>query len=785
MPRGAGVSFLAALALAASLVLAAARAWSPPHAILVACAGLGVAAGVAAVLRRRRAAWVAAACALAAARGGLDAERARPPDPGPDFAQERPLRLRARVLSTPLATRRGARALVRVTASDPRLPDGLVVSLWCDSAAGAPRLGAEIVAQTLARRPRPLTTPGGFDEPAWLAARGASLLARVPGAAWEEVRPPRPSPGRFLEAARRRWSDRLGARVPGEGGEFLRGLLLGERSRVSPETVDELRRAGALHLLALSGQHVLLVAAHLHGLARLCGARARGASAAALLGVWIYALLTGSSPSVVRAGASVTWSAWGRGLGRRVSGADGLAWGTAIPVFVAPSLAVDAGFQLSCLASAGLWAAARVRRAYARWREERGDASRPGLEAAVFAVLATGLAQAAVLPLLAARFGAVSAVGLASNLVLVPACDVLLSLGLPLLVADGLAPTPVPLWRVLAAVAAFLLRAGEGFASWPGAWMACSLSAAAALAMAIAGALPFGLFATGRHGLAWAALGLWLGLAVSAFAPLAPQRRAAVAYWLLDVGQGDAQVLELGDGATWLVDVGDAREGFDAGRSVVAPFLRARGVRTIERAILTHEDRDHVGGLAAVARDFRLASAASGAEAESVLRARLPRLRWTAPLAAGDTLLARDGVTVRVLWPPRGTTGLASNERSVVIEIEAGADRLVLTGDADSTSEAGWLPAAAVPLTALKLGHHGSRRSTAGATLDALHPAVALVSCGAGNRFGHPHEETLARLRARGTTWRRTDLEGTIRLELGARRSPRPRSRALAPTPRL
>jgi competence protein ComEC len=136
-----------------------------------------------------------------------------------------------------------------------------------------------------------------------------------------------------------------------------------------------------------------------------------------------------------------------------------------------------------------------------------------------------------------------------------------------------------------------------------------------------------------------------------------------------------------------------------------------------------------------------------------------------------------------VLWPPGGVTALASNERSVVLEIEAGAQRLVLTGDVDSTSEARWLPASRAPVAVLKLGHHGSRGSTAWSTLAALRPAVALASCGAGNRFGHPHPETLARLAALGVAWRRTDLEGTIRLDLGARRPPKEPLRAHGTTP--
>jgi competence protein ComEC len=615
-------------------------------------------------------------------------------------------------------------------------------------------------------------------------------VARAQGAAWSETRAPPPTVAVYLDRARSAWSARLAERVPGEAGEFLRGLLLGERSRVTPETVDALRRAGALHLLALSGQHVLLVAALLSGLASLFRMGSRGGASLALAGVWIYSLLTGASPSVIRAAASVTWSAWGRALGRRLSGADGLAWGTALPLFVAPGLAADVGYQLSSFASAGLWAAARARRA---WRDrESVDAAAPPralarFETAAFAVAATAFAQAAVLPLLAARFGAVSVVGLASNLALVPACDALLGFGLPLLVVDALTPTSGPLWRVLSGLAAGLLRAGEWFAAWPGSWLPCAISPGAAVAMTGLAALPWLLARTPypvARGAVFACAGLWLGLVAAAFYPHGPPRTADLRYWLLDVGQGDAQVLEFRDGTTWAVDVGDAREGFDAGRSVVAPFLRARGVRSLDLVVLTHEDKDHVGGLEGLERDVPIRRLASGRECLEALGRRGVRLPPTDTLAAGETLLVRPGLVARVLWPRAGTTGIEPNGRSVVIEIGASGDRLLLAGDADTTSEDAWAPGVTPPVTVLKLGHHGSHSASAARTLDRLRPGLALISCGVDNRFGHPHREVTDRLAARHIPSWRTDREGTLALELGLRAPPRPPAGVLPQRPR-
>src|SRR5262249_42646504 len=189
--------------------------------------------------------------------------------------------------------------------------------------------------------------------------------------------------------------------------------------------------------------------------------------------------------------------------------------------------------------------------------------------------------------------------------------------------------TPGTLWRVLWLLAAGLLRAGEWFASWPGSWMPCGMAPVAAVAMTAAAALPWILSRVPRasaQGAALACAGLWLRLMAAAFYPCAPARVSDLRYWLLDVGQGDAQVLGFRDGTTWAVDVGDAHEGFDAGRSVVAPFLRARGVRTLDLVVLTHEDRGHVGGLEGLERDIAVRRVVSGRECLEALGRRGVRL---------------------------------------------------------------------------------------------------------------------------------------------------------------
>jgi competence protein ComEC len=752
-------------------------------------------------------------------RGSIGAERDRGPALEWDAAGEWAGWVSGRVVSDPRAARGGTRFVLEIEDSEPFLPVAIRASLWADSVSGTPRFTSEILAYVELHRPRRPSAPGGFDELRWLNAQGAAAAGRIRGAAWREVSSPPPGLNRPLVALRARWARRISVRVPGPAGEFLRGLVLGERGQVSPEIIDDFRRAGVLHLLALSGQHVALVAALLMAFCRLVGLGTRREAVASGVGVWAYAILTGLSPSVTRAALGSALHLLGRLLGRRTDGLEVLAWSAALPVLVSPRLGLHIGFQLSCLASAGLIAGAALQRQLRQWidaqrlaadslepRRERWRKVQRRLEswlAGAFALpAATVAAQIAVLPILAGSFGAVSAVGLASNLVLVPTCVVLLSAALPLVVLDTMIPTPEILWRSVATLAAFALEAGEWFAGWPGARLTCSLpgwAAALAVMAALIGGLGWRLAAGWLRrshrppgaayvaGASCAAAGIWLGLIALGFSSRPDTGGAAVHYWMLDVGQGDAQVLEFGDGRVWLVDVGDARRGFDAAARILVPFLRARGWRAIDCVVLTHEDGDHAGGWRSLIREFEVRRLVSGAETLTALRERGALAGWkgrTTVVSAGDTLLEGRDYLIRALWPPAGETGLSPNDRSVVLEIEAGGERMLLPGDVDSTIENRWVHTITTPVTALKLAHHGAGSSSGWTLIAAAAPRIALVSCGRKNRFGHPHPGTLDRIKQADMAIRRTDREGTVQLVFSNRRfSGFPKPRVLTPRP--
>ncbi|MGH7725231.1 MAG: ComEC/Rec2 family competence protein, partial [Candidatus Eiseniibacteriota bacterium] len=462
--------------------------------------------------------------------------------------------------------------------------------------------------------------PGGFDERRWHAVRGSSGRARlVPGTIVV-----RGGPG-VLEVGARSlspWREHLIARVRaqehGRAGAFLAGFLLGDRSGLDPGASDDLRRAGALHLLAISGMHIVLVLALIGQALQLAGLRGRRAALLRLAAGACYCALAGGSASVWRAGVSAALVEAGALAGRRVRAEQALALTILLLVAHRPAFALDAGFQLSVLATWGLLAVAQP--VMERLEEALGGAfagAPAGSRARAWARLVRGAAEPLVttiaaqlvaLPVIAAQFGAVSALGLASNVLLVPVTNVALVAGVLALAVGSLSGGLLAqaLWIVADAGALLTLRVASELARAPLAFRSLGTepSALAVLALVVAavtGAL--GRLAQFSRGLAplWTAAGLAALAAILIAAPLA--KRGTFELVLLDIGQGDAILARLPDGRALLIDAGDARPGQDMGTRVVVPALRRLGVHALSAVIASHGDQDHAGGLPATLRD--------------------------------------------------------------------------------------------------------------------------------------------------------------------------------------
>jgi competence protein ComEC len=570
---------------------------------------------------------------------------------------------------------------------------------------------------------------------------------------------------------------RIDATFPADVAPMARALVLGE-SDLSPEDDAAMRASGLAHLLAVSGMHlVIAVVAAVAGLRALLvrvGTLAEGtdvgriAAAAGIPLAWAYAEFAGDGGSTRRAAWMLTVSFLARALGRRADAARAFGWSLLAMAAGDALAAYDVSFVLSGAATAGLFLFSRpIARAGARLPK----ATQPLVRSAA-ATLAATIPCAPIL----ARFAPTLPLGgVAANLLAVPVGE---SMALPLCLLHGLlAPWPAA-ERGSATVASGALRIVRAIARGFAGAHALSASVPPPTSWQMA-AIVIGL-----AGIVVAKRG-WRGpvLLASASAVLLLEigaRRAGSPVGLLratflDVGQGDAALVDLPDGSAVLIDGGGlVGSPIDTGERVIDPVLRARRRGALALAVLTHPHPDHFTGLASGLGSIDVGALWDSGQGEredvgggyasllAQLRARsVPILR--PPAICGEHVVG--GARIDVLAPcPESSVDRGPNDNSIVIHLAYGARSFLFVGDAEQAEEGDLLrlPAARLRADVLKVGHHGSRTSSSPAFLAAVSPEVAVISAGVRNRFGHPHPTTLAALAAAGVRVWRTDRDGAV-----------------------
>jgi competence protein ComEC len=628
------------------------------------------------------------------------------------------------------------------------------------------RVGERWRLQVRLKQPHGFMNPGGFDYEAWLFRQGIRAKGyvrskrdvanpfnqRLAAAGWDYP----------VNQLRQSLRARLTAVL---ADDDLRGIILalalGDRQQISPPQWTVLTRTGTNHLVAISGLHVGLVAGlAFFGMRRLwrCSAWAvlrwpapKAGALAGLLAALGYAMLAGFSVPTQRALVMVAVVMLALLLQRHTRPSRLLALALIVVLLLDPLAVLAPGFWLSFAAVAVILYGmqgrlGRPRRGWQRL-QQWGRVQ--------------WLAALGLLPLLLLLFQKASLVAPLANLIAVPWVS-LLTVPLTLLGSVLLWLLP-PLGEALLQLAVWSLHGLwwllQQLAAWPLAQWGQAAPASWVAGVALLGLL----WLLAPRGMPARWLGaVWLLPLAFLPGPAIPPGQAQVA--LLDVGQGLAAVVRTGQ-HTLVFDTGPRfGSGFNTGEAVVGPYLRARGVTEIDVLVVSHGDNDHIGGV-----DGLLTVMPAGRILSSVPEALSPR---PARACQAGQHWQWEGVEFDLLNPSVATPGHGrrENNRSCVLRVQAGGQRLLLTGDIEAGAERALIRQWGDGLAAdvLVVPHHGSKTSSSAAFIQAVSPQVALFPVGYRNRYGFPKPAVVARYRQRGVRLLDSASNGAIELRLGA-----------------
>ncbi|MBI3945260.1 MAG: ComEC/Rec2 family competence protein [Armatimonadetes bacterium] len=595
---------------------------------------------------------------------------------------------------------------------------------------------------------------------------------------------------------------------------LLNSLVFGTRAAAVPEALErDFRDAGITHLLVASGAQVSLIVLALLPMLRWLWLPRWLYVGIAFAAAWLYGLMAGGGPSILRAGAMSVALTAGLVLGRKSDPLSLLSLAALGILALDPPALFDIGFQLSFAAVWGLLhltsPIAKLLPPRPRWIWQRLPERHRRFWLVVPASIAAQLATA---PVIAHWFCRAAPVGVLANLAAVPLAGLLLAGGLAGALAGLVSPAAAwALDTVNLPLLALLRAVARGCAGIPGGhvWVVPPNGLQVALCFGALGLLPRLIRWLGGRVVGWTAgvsaaddsavraldspttrppnhrataLALSLVLAATLAAWRMAPRQRVLRVTFLDVGHGDSALVQAPSGATLLVDGGGSeQEACRLGERVLLPALLHRGARRLDYVVATHPHADHTEGLAEACRDLPVgALVVSGLHAGAPDMARLldAARRQSVPVLrarAGTSWLLDPDTRITVLSPPEGAPERdgddAENESSLVLRVDFGQVSFLLTGDIGAATEER-LRASGAPLRAmvLKVAHHGSGGSSSEAFLDAVAPRLAVISVGQESRYDLPHPAAVKRALGRSVLLFRTDEDGAVEVRTDGNR---------------
>jgi competence protein ComEC len=550
-------------------------------------------------------------------------------------------------------------------------------------------------------------------------------------------------------------------------GAVFETLILGGRGRLTPETTQALQTTGLFHLFAISGAHIGIISFLVFCLLKFLRVPVRVSYVLLIILLVFYSLLVEGRASVIRASIMSIAFLLGKLFWKDVHLINTISLSVFAILLFNPFQLFELGFQLTFAATFSILLF------YPKILPLL-----PRLPLKIPETFALSLtAQMGVLPLIAVSFNRIIFSGLLLNLIGIPLVALIMAAGYLFLPVAFIASS---LARPAAAAISFLINVFMSsthlldpltFLSYriptPSTLVVCGYFLTLLLFL-----LP-GRFKRYRAAVFSAFLVFFCLLIFYPFSSASKNLKVT----FIDVGQGESVLIEFPGRKKMLVDGGGLPTGtFDIGESVVSPFLWSKGIRKIHYLVLTHAHPDHLYGLPAVARNFRIGEFwETFSPPDDVKYDELKKILGDIPKKRvfGGFTSREDGIEIKALAPKEESSLIApvDNEKSLAMKITYGSTSFLLAADTGMKTEQEILAAGEdVKSDVLKSPHHGSKSSSSEAFLQAVAPQVIIISVGRGNRYGHPDPEILDRYHAGGVQLFRTDVHGAVEVSSDGKR---------------
>ncbi|MBA4600784.1 DNA internalization-related competence protein ComEC/Rec2 [Thermoactinomyces mirandus] len=631
-------------------------------------------------------------------------------------------------------------------------------------------------------KPAKPRNPGGMDYQAYLFRHQIHWIGKGRFENVTAVTETRMHPLVWIEKWRMRLSGKLDALYDESVAGFLKGLLLGERTEVEPAWERQFSTLGIVHLLSISGLHVTVLAGAVYFIFKLIGLTREKAALFVLLFLPVYAVLAGLDAPVVRATIMAGLAMISLFFQKPKDSFSFLGVAFLLQSAWNPYQIFEAGFQLSFMLTAGL---ITLTEPIAR----RLPVSRP-----TFCYLAASnfIAQWLSFPVVIYHFHEYSVLSWLVNFLLVPLFSFVILPSAFVSLVWGLVFEAGA--QLLAGLLQGMILSVQILAEWMTRWQGFHLAWRSPPGWWII--LYYVTTALGLwgwlqpHGRKTVRAGSVLLLSILIAVLITGKDPYTVRLAFLDVGQGDATVIETENGFTALIDGGGnavfARESwrkrkdpFEAGADIIVPYLKSRGIRQIDLLIMTHGDTDHINGLLDVIERFPVRSVVCNFhlprnEIEHKIMMELGKREIPVNVPrTGKTWQIDKGVLLTFMHPEPDVGAKdrkETNDDSVVILLSVHGFQVLLPGDIGVETEKRLLRRWNWPkIDLLKVAHHGSETSTHEQWLSELGPRYAVISAGKNNMYGHPAPEIISRLKKRGISIWRTDVHGAVIFEVGKR----------------